>query len=97
MMISLLFALSSSYEPIPVKPHPPLPLPSEKRYHDEELSAFIHWGMDTCNGVEVGTGKEDPDQFDSTDFDTDNIVRVLKDTGFKSVILVAKHHDGFCM
>lgn len=53
--------------------------------------------MDTCNGVEVGTGREDPDKFDATGLDTDNIVRVLKETGFKFVILVAKHHDGFYM
>lgn len=53
--------------------------------------------MDTCNDVEVGTGRKDPDQFDATGLDTDNIVRVLKETGFKFVILVAKHHDGFCI
>ena len=74
-----------------------IPNESQIRYHKEELSAFIHFGMNTFTNREWGTGTEDPNTFNPTDLDTDEWVKTLKDAGFKRIIMVGKHHDGFAI
>ncbi|WP_195245394.1 alpha-L-fucosidase, partial [Clostridium celatum] len=74
-----------------------LPNDSQVQYHEEELAAFIHFGMNTFTNSEWGNGRENPNSFNPTDLNTDEWVRVLKEAGFKRVILVGKHHDGFCL
>ncbi len=73
------------------------PNKSQLRYHEEELAAFIHFGMNTFTNSEWGSGKENPNSFNPTDLDTDEWVKTLKDAGFKRVIIVGKHHDGFAL
>ena len=75
----------------------PLPTETQLQYHEEELSAFIHFGVNTFYGVEWGTGKEDPNVFHPTGLDTDQWVKTLKDAGFKRIIMIGRHHDGFCL
>ena len=67
-----------------------IPNESQIRYHKEELSAFIHFGMNTFTNREWGTGTEDPNTFNPTDLDTDEWVKTLKDAGFKRIIMVGK-------
>lgn len=74
----------------------PIPNEYQLRYHQEELSAFIHFGMNTFTGREWGDGKEDPNSFRPTNLNTDQWVEVLQKSGFKRIIIVGKHHDGFC-
>ena len=81
--------------PAPPEPWGPVPNEGQMKYYHEELSAFIHFGVNTYTGVEWGNGKEDPKIFNPTELDTDQWVRALKDAGFKRVIITAKHHDGF--
>ncbi len=67
-------------------------------YHRQELSAFMHFGMNTFTNLEWGTGNERPSQFAlANDFDAEGIVKALMDAGFKKLIITAKHHDGFCI
>lgn len=91
-----LLSIASCYTPIPIEPHYPLPSAPQKQYHDEELAALMHWGMNTCIRKEVGTGEESPEEFNMTGMNSDHWIKVLKDCGFKKVIITAKHHDGFC-
>lgn len=66
-------------------------------YQEREMLGFIHIGMNTFSGVEWGTGKELPSLFNPTQLNADKWVKVFKDAGLTGVILVAKHHDGFCV
>ena len=80
-----------------IKPHGPLPSQAQLAYLEDELAAFIHFGPNTFYDQEWGTGQENPERFNSTQLDAREWVRVLKETGFKKLILVVKHHDGFVL
>lgn len=65
-------------------------------YQQREMLGFIHIGMNTFTGEEWGTGKENPSLFNPSRLDAEEWVKTFRDAGISGVILVAKHHDGFC-
>ncbi|MDD4729302.1 MAG: alpha-L-fucosidase [Dysgonamonadaceae bacterium] len=74
-------------------------VPTKQQYEWQrlELTAFVHFGINTFTGKEWGDRTEDPDLFNPTNFNAEQWVDALKDGGFKMIILTVKHHDGFCL
>ena len=73
------------------------PSPQQVQWQDLEFGVIIHFGTNTFLNREWGDGTEDPKVFNPSSVDTDQWVRAAKAAGAKYVVLVAKHHDGFCL
>lgn len=58
---------------------------------------FIHFGINTYYDKELSNGTFDPYRVNPVGLDTDEWCRVAKSAGMKYMIIVAKHHDGFCL
>jgi alpha-L-fucosidase len=91
--------LGSRFSHAAPAPEPIAPVPSsaQLRWQEDELTMFIHFGMNTFTGRSTGLGNEDPKLFNPTELDCTQWVRAAKAAGFKGMILTAKHHDGFCL
>ena len=74
-----------------------VPADNQRRWQELELTAFLHFGINTFTGREWGDGTEDPALFDPTELDCRQWVETLRQGGFRLAILTAKHHDGFCL
>ncbi|MFZ4863953.1 alpha-L-fucosidase [Sphingobacterium sp. Mn56C] len=58
---------------------------------------FIHFGVNTFTDIEWSDGSIPVEKYNPTNLDPDQWVRVARDAGFRYVLLITKHHDGFCL
>lgn len=81
----------------PPKPFGPTPSPRQLAWMEVEYYGFIHYGLNTYTGKEWGYGDESPSLMNLGHFDADGIARAAKEAGMGGLVVVAKHHDGFCL
>ena len=74
-----------------------VPTDKQLQWQQMELTAFLHFGINTFTGNEWGSGKDSPEIFNPSSLDCRQWAKTLKEGGFRMAILTAKHHDGFCL
>lgn len=73
------------------------PAPYQTAWQDLEFGVIIHFSTNTFLNREWGDGTAAPSTFNPTAFDPGQWMKAIRDSGAKYVVLVAKHHDGFCL
>jgi alpha-L-fucosidase len=74
-----------------------VPSPRQLAWQRAGLGLFVHFGVNTFTDREWGDGTEDPRIFNPTRLDARQWARAARAGGFRTMILTAKHHDGFCL
>ncbi|WP_281337170.1 alpha-L-fucosidase [Flavobacterium eburneipallidum] len=100
LLFNFFYIIHSLYSHEFIKPPMPFgPIPSQKQIDWQEMEsyAFIHFSLNTFTNKEWGYGDESPELFNPTALDARQWAKVVKEAGMKGIILVAKHHDGFCL
>ena len=73
------------------------PTPQQTEWEDLEFGVLLHFGTNTFLDREWGDGTASPKVFNPAQFDPEQWMKAIKASGAKYVVLVAKHHDGFCL
>ena len=73
------------------------PSPQKVEWQDLEFGVIIHFGPNTFLDREWGDGTANPAIVNPAQLDAEQWMRAIKASGAKYVVLVAKHHDGFCL
>ena len=63
---------------------------------DLKFGLFIHFGINTFNDVEWSDGTLSPSTYNPMKFDANQWCEAAKSAGVGYLMLVTKHHDGFC-
>jgi len=75
----------------------PIPTVQQIAYQRSELTAYLHFGLQTFDGTEYGDASDTPSLFNPTDLNATQWVNTLKASGFRQATLFAKHSTGFCL
>ncbi|MFI5311507.1 MAG: alpha-L-fucosidase [Gemmatimonadales bacterium] len=81
----------------PLQSSRPVPSAPQLAWQRDELAMFVHFGVNTFTDREWGDGHEDEKIFAPAKFDARQWAESARAAGFRSMILTAKHHDGFCL
>src|SRR3954452_24160370 len=73
------------------------PSPQQVMWQGLEFGVLIHFGPKSFMDREWGDGTADPSVFNPSSFNPDKWVLAAKSAGARYLIMVAKHHDGFCL
>lgn len=73
------------------------PKPQQLAWQDLEIGVLIHFGPNTFQDREWGDGTAAPAVFDPKNLDAEQWVLAAKSGGARYLVMVAKHHDGFCL
>ncbi|UIR56189.1 alpha-L-fucosidase [Sphingobacterium sp. SRCM116780] len=100
-LLSSLFLVNSGVLPAkkvdPPKPYGAVPSERQLKWHEMDTYCLIHFTPTTFQNKEWGYGDANPEIFNPSNFDANQIARAAASAGFKGLISVTKHHDGFCL
>lgn len=74
-----------------------LPNKYQQEQMDRKFGMFIHFGVNTFGNVEWSDGMIQALSYKPTEIDADQWVRTAYEAGMNYVIMITKHHDGFCL
>jgi alpha-L-fucosidase len=80
-----------------------LPVPSRQpndaqlKQIERKYGMFMHFGINTFHDMEWTDGTKPAASYNPKTIDADQWIKTAKNAGMKYVILVTKHHDGFCL
>ncbi len=92
--LSPLLSIAQNIAP---KPYGVIPSERQLKWHEMETYCLIHYTPTTFQDKEWGYGDADAKIFNPSQFDANQIAQAAASAGFKGLISVAKHHDGFCL
>lgn len=69
----------------------------QKELMNRGYGMFIHFGMNTFAELEWSDGSIPVETYCPTNLDCEQWVKVASEAGFRYVLLITKHHDGFCL
>lgn len=83
------------------------PTKSVQWFRDAKFGMFVHWGVYSLlgrgewvmnnEGIPISEYQKLPPQFNPTNFNAREWVKMVKDSGMKYITITSKHHDGFSM
>ncbi len=73
------------------------PKPQQLAWQALEIGVLIHFGPNSFQDREWGDGTADPSVFNPAQLDAEQWVLAAKAGGARYLVMVAKHHDGFCL
>lgn len=73
------------------------PSEAQKKQIERKYGMFIHFGINTFHDEEWTDGSKPASTYAPSGIDADQWIRTAKEAGMKYVILITKHHDGFCL
>jgi len=68
-----------------------------QQLRDLRFGMFICWSFSTFSDKEWTPGIKDLSFFNPSGFDPDQWIRTAKEAEMKYILLLTKHHDGFCL
>jgi len=87
------FRNNASQYPVPSN----LPNKAQQAQIERKYGMFIHFGINTFHDMEWTDGSKPASSYKPTAIDADQWIQTAKMAGMKYVILITKHHDGFCL
>ena len=102
LFISLLFLLiaagvQAQYRKVMMPVPSDRPSKAQLKQIARKYGMFIHFGINTFVDEEWTDGSVLASTYAPTQIDADQWVRSAKEAGMKYIILITKHHDGFCL
>ena len=73
------------------------PSKAQQKQIDRKYGMFIHFGINTFHDEEWRDGSKPASSYNPETINADQWIKAAKEAGMKYVILITKHHDGFCL
>lgn len=94
LLLTMLIVQTVSGQPLSPSTQPN---PTQNQMIKRGYGMFIHFGVNTFADMEWSDGSIPVEKYNPTNLDCDQWIRVARDAGFRYVLLITKHHDGFCL